>query len=77
MQTDYRETVIEEVIEMLGTEIRNYISEVGLKMSAVAEKANIPTNTFSAMMNDKRKITVEEYFAICKALNVTLDKFAC
>ncbi len=61
---------------MLGAEIRNYISESGLKMSAIAEKANIPTNTFSAMMNDKRKITAEEYFAICTALNVSLDKFA-
>ena len=67
MQMNYRNTVIEEVIEMLGAEIKNYISETGLKMSVIAEKANIPANTFSAMMNDKRKITAEEYFAICIA----------
>lgn len=60
---------------MLGTRIRSYISECGLKMSAIAEKANIPLNTFSAMMNGKRKITAEEYFSICTALNVNLDKF--
>lgn len=61
---------------MLGAKIKGYISELGLKMSAIAEKANIPLNTFSAMMNDKRKITAEEYFAICSALNVGLDEFA-
>ena len=61
---------------LLGTQIKSYISERGLKMSVIAEKANIPTSTFSAMMNDKRKITAEEYFAICTALNVSLDKFA-
>lgn len=60
---------------MLGAKIKNHISKLGLKMSVIAEKANIPLNTFSAMMNDKRKITAEEYFSICSALNVGLDEF--
>lgn len=60
---------------MIGAEIKNYISEAGLKFGAVAEKAGIPANTFSAMMNGKRKITVEEYFMICKALNVSPEEF--
>lgn len=61
---------------MLGSKIKSYISACGVKLSTIADKANIPLNTFSAMMNDKRKITAEEYFAICTALNVSLDKFA-
>ena len=61
---------------MLGTRIREYITESGLKMGVIAEKANIPLNTFSAMMNGKRKITAEEYFTICKILNVPLEKFS-
>lgn len=61
---------------MLGIQIREYIIEQGLKLGAVAEKVGIPMNTFSAMMNGKRKITAEEYFAICMALDVPLEKFA-
>ncbi len=61
---------------MLGTKIKEYISSAGLKFISIAEKTNIPVNTFSAMMNGKRKITAEDYFAICSALNVPLDTFA-
>lgn len=60
---------------MLGIRIREYIVSSGMKLGAVAEKVDIPMNTFSAMMNGKRKITAEEYFAICEALNVPLDMF--
>ena len=51
---------------MIGTQIKNYIYGAGLKYGPVAEKAGIPLNVFSAIINNKRKITVEEYFAICK-----------
>lgn len=60
---------------MLGKLIRDYISEIGLKQSAVAAKANIPDNTFSTMLSGKRKISAEEYFAICDALGVPLGMF--
>lgn len=60
---------------MLGMRIRAYIWESGMKLGTVAEKAEIPMNTFSAMMNGKRKITAEEYFRICKILGVPLEKF--
>lgn len=60
---------------MLCERIRKYIEESGLKFTIIAERVDIPMNTFSAMMNGKRKITAEEYFAICRALNVPLEKF--
>ena len=60
---------------MLGMRIREYITESGMKLGAIAEKADIPMNTFSAMMNGKRKITAEEYFKICRILGVPLEKF--
>lgn len=60
---------------MLGERIKDYILGEGLKLGAVAERVGVPMNTFSTMMNGSRKITAEEYFAICKALNVPLDKF--
>lgn len=59
----------------MGAKIKNYIQEIGLKFCAVAEKAGIPLNTFSDMMNGKRKITADEYVAICRALSVPLEKF--
>lgn len=60
---------------MLGGKIKEYINRNGMKYGAVAERAEIAQNTFSAMINGKRKITAEEYFMICKALNVPLDTF--
>lgn len=60
---------------MLGFRIKEYISKCGLKFGVVADKAGIPLNVFSAMINGKRKITAEEYFSICKALDVPLEQF--
>lgn len=60
---------------MLGMKIKEYIVQTGLKIGVVAERAGIPINTFSAMVNGKRRITAEEYFSICNALNVPLEKF--
>ena len=67
---------MKEVNEVLGGQIREYIIGNGMKLTAVAEKTGIPMNTFSAMMNGKRRITAEEYFAICSVLNVPLETFA-
>lgn len=61
---------------MLNEKIREYVVESGVKFSALAEKTHLSAATFSAMMNGKRKITAEDYFLICAALNVPLDKFA-
>lgn len=61
---------------MLYERIRDFIEKSGLKFGVVAERVGIPMNTFSAMMNGKRKITAEEYFSICEALGVPLDKFS-
>ncbi len=60
---------------MLYERIVSFIVESGLKFNVVAEKSGFSPNTFSAIMNGKRKITAEEYFMICKALGVPLDKF--
>lgn len=60
---------------MLGFRIKEHITKSGLKFSAVADRAGIPVNVFSAMINGKRKITAEEYFSICKALGAPLEQF--
>ena len=60
---------------MLGEKIKQYIANSGYKFGVIAEKAGVSANVFSAMVNGKRKITAEEYFAICKALGVELEYF--
>lgn len=59
----------------MGAKIKIYIQEEGLKFKAIADRVGIPLNIFSAMLNGKRKITADEYVAICRTLNVPLEKF--
>lgn len=61
---------------MYGSVIKNYLDENGTKHSFVANELGVPTNVFSAMLNNKRKIIVEEYFDICNVLNVDPNYFA-
>lgn len=60
---------------MTGAKIKAYINKHGVKASVIAKKANIPVKEFSAMLDEKRKITSEEYLSICEALNVPLIQF--
>lgn len=60
---------------MLGFRIKEYMTQCGLKYGVIADRAGIPLNVFSAIINGKRKITAEEYFSICKALGVPLEQF--
>lgn len=64
-----------EVVIVLGRRIKAYMDEKGIKYSFVAEKINMPMNVLSPILNGKRKIEAEEYFKICRALDVPLDKF--
>lgn len=61
---------------MLGTNIKTYLDENGIKYSHVSEKTGIPMNILSPMLNEKREIKATEYFLICNALGIPLEKFA-
>lgn len=61
---------------MIGTEIKTYLDKYGIKYSHVSEKTGIPMNILSPILNGKREIKAEEYFAICDALSVSLERFA-
>ena len=60
---------------MRGKDIKDYLIKNGIKQSYIAEKVGIPENIFSMMLNDKRRIEVNEYMRICDALGVSLDEF--
>ncbi len=58
-----------------GTSIKQYLDDKGIKYSFLSEKADMPMNVLSPLLNDKRKIEVNEYLSICQALGVPLEKF--
>ena len=55
--------------------IRDYLENRGLNHVAVAEKAGISKVTFSAIMNGKETLYVDDLRAICLALNVSPEMF--
>lgn len=60
---------------MVGTRIKNYLNDNGIKQIFLAEKTGLSPNAISDICNNDRKIDVIEYAKICKALNVSLDTF--
>lgn len=55
----------------VAEKIKRYVVENGIKQSAIAKKANIREDTFSMILNGKRKISVDEYITICIAMGVS------
>lgn len=60
---------------MLYERIREYLNKNRIPYSTIAEKIGKPLPIFSNMVNGKRKIEAEEYFAICAALKVSVSFF--
>lgn len=60
---------------MYGETIKKYLIQNGIKYRFLADKLKISCTTLGTMLNCKRKITIEEYTAICQALEVGFDFF--
>lgn len=60
---------------MKGSDIKKYIEKNGIKQTFVSEKTGIPDPILNMMLNDKRKIEVNEYMKICDAIGVPLEQF--
>lgn len=59
----------------VGKQIRLYLIENGISQTWVSEQARIALPKLNASLNDKRKLDVEEFSAIIKALNEEANKF--
>ncbi len=59
----------------VGKKIRLYLIENGISQTWVSEQARIALPKLNASLNDKRKLDVEEFSAIIKALNEDANKF--
>lgn len=61
---------------MLGSEIKKYIEEKGLKQKKVAEDAGMKQQTLNDILNERRKVEAMEYFSLCRSLDLPLEYFA-
>lgn len=61
----------------VNLEIKKYLSDNGITQVFVSKKTGIEPDKLSFALNGKRRITLEEYAAICWALGVNTDKFLC
>lgn len=60
---------------MVGTKIKTYLAERGIKQSFLAESTGLSNSIISDICLGNRKIDCLEYYKICKALNVPLETF--
>lgn len=60
---------------MVGKRIKEYLQANGIKQSFIAEKTGLTTYVISDICSGERKIEVEEYYKICKALSVPFETF--
>lgn len=61
---------------MFGRCIKNYLTNEGIENSVVAQKIGVTPSDFDLMLEGSRKISAEQYFKICRTLNVEIDFFA-
>lgn len=60
---------------MLNKRIKSYMEERGIKQSFLKEPLGMTASTLNALLNGNRKLSAEEYFKICDALDVPLEYF--
>jgi Bacterial regulatory proteins, lacI family. len=53
--------------------LQKYINDNCLKKSAIAEKAGVRKDTFSRIINGKRRVFGEEIASICMAIGKSFD----
>ena len=59
----------------VGLKIKKYLEENGISQVYISRKTNIPSVKLNLSLNGKRRLTFDEYAAICGTLNVNTDKF--
>lgn len=59
----------------IGQHIKVYLEENGIKQSYLCKETKITPSRMSLMLSEKRRMTFEDYYKICKALNVQVGTF--
>lgn len=67
--------VMEVMWLQTNLEIKKYLDENGISQSFVSKMTGIPLPKLNLALNGHRRLTLDEYSAICGALKVNTDKF--
>jgi len=59
----------------VGSRILEYIQHSGISQAHVSKRAGIPLPKLNLALHGRRKLQMDEYEAICYALDVNPDKF--
>ena len=59
----------------ISASIREYLKDHGIKQSYIAEKCGWTRQMANTIVCGRRKITADEYAAICEALGLPYDLF--
>ena len=60
----------------MGTTLKTYMKRHGIKQQFVSDETGIRPQILGAMLNERRKIEVTEYYEICKAIKANPDAIA-
>lgn len=60
---------------MVQQKIKEYMDSRGIKYAKVIKDTGLSASTFSAIMAGTRKLKADEFFAICKSLDVSPETF--
>lgn len=60
---------------MVGEQVRKYLDERGIKYSAVADAVGMKRPAMYQSLNGNRSFLVDEYYEVCKFLDVPFDSF--
>ena len=55
--------------------VRGYILEQSISQKQIAENMHVSEAKLSLMLNGKRRMTVDDYISICKAISVSPNRF--
>lgn len=61
---------------MLYEKIAKHMKDSGKSQTYISDKTGISIQRLNGILRGKRALLAEEYFIICKALNVPYDLFA-
>lgn len=62
-------------VERVEPKIKNYLKEHGISQTFIAQQINMTRPKLSCTLNEKREMTLEEYWRICKTLGVSVSTF--
>lgn len=57
----------------VNSRVKQYIEDHGIKQVAIAEKMGIPIWQFNNIMTGRKKMSADELYKFCRALNCSAD----